>query len=101
MEKDGKFKLGKSTSYWQFYSANGKKTSEGHYENGKKQNWWLFYDDNEKINHKCQLSNNQKNGYCLMYKNEKLTSAVKYSKGERIKEWTDLNHSKKKTNYLI
>jgi len=30
-----------------------------------------------------------------MYKNEKLTSAVKYSKGERIKEWTDLKSFKK------
>ena len=30
-----------------------------------------------------------------MYKNEKLVSAVKYTKGKRIKEWTDLESFKK------
>lgn len=54
-----------------------------------------FYDENGKINHKCQLNANQKNGYCLIYSNEKLVSAVKYSKWERIKEWKDLKSFKK------
>ena len=71
---------------------------EGSYVNGKKSNWWLFYDSNEKVNHRCQLKNNQKNGFCLMYTNEKLTSAVKFSNGKKIKEWTDLASFKKENN---
>ena len=68
---------------------------EGHYIEGEKINWWLFYDSKEQINHKCQLKNNIKSGYCLMYKNNKLTSAAKFSAGKKIKEWTDLASFKK------
>ena len=75
-------------------SKNGKLHYEGQLETNQKIAFWNFYDDNEKINHKCQLSNN-KNSYYLMYKNEKLSSALKYFKGEKNKEWTDLKAFKK------
>ena len=85
----------KEINYWHYFSRTGKKEKEGHFKNGKKINWWLFYDSEEHINHKCQLKNNKKNGYCLMYRKQKLISAVKFSEGKKIKEWTDLNAFKK------
>lgn len=83
----GHYVLDQRENYWHFYDTYGKLEKEGHYHNGKKANWWLFYDENGKINHKCQLSNSKKNGYCLKYRNEKLSSAEKYSNGRKIKEW--------------
>lgn len=83
------------TDYWFFYRKNGTIEKEGHYRDGKMADWWLFYDETGVLNHKCQLSGGKKNGYCLKYMDDKLTSAVKYSKGKRIKEWHDLKSFKK------
>ena len=33
-----------------------------------------------------------------MYQNEKLTAAAKFSKGKKIKEWTDLESFQKENN---
>ncbi|MFS4454760.1 toxin-antitoxin system YwqK family antitoxin [Maribacter sp. 2304DJ31-5] len=85
----GHYAYDKREKYWYFYDENSVRTQEGHYKNGEKINWWLFYDKQGRINHKCQLNKGVKNGYCLKYKNEKLTSAEKYSDGKKIKEWTN------------
>lgn len=98
LKSEGHYKNNKRIKYWRTYRIDGSKQSEGHYDNGTKNKWWLFYDSEEKINHKCQLKNNQKNGYCLMYKNEKLVSAVKYSEGKKIKEWTDYRSFRKENS---
>ena len=95
LESAGWIKNGKKSGYWYYYHNNGKLKAEGHLKNDKKVKWWIFYDKNETINHKCQLKDGIKNGYCLMYQNEKLASAVKYSLGKKIKEWTDFKAFKK------
>ncbi len=93
--EQGHYKSNKKIGYWYFYGETGLLEMEGHYHHGKMVKWWLFYDDNGKINHKCQLQKGIKNGYCLKYKNEKLTSAQKYSNGKKIKEWYDFSSFKK------
>ncbi len=95
LKSEGHYKNGLRTKFWKLYTKTGTKESEGHFEKDKKIKWWIYYDKNGKVVHKCQLKNNQKNGYCLMYTNEKLTSAVKYALGKRIKEWTDFKSFKK------
>ncbi|WP_136465933.1 toxin-antitoxin system YwqK family antitoxin [Flagellimonas onchidii] len=94
MEK-GHFKHDQKVGYWYFYDLGGRPEMEGHYKQGKMAMWWLFYDEHGKINHKCQLQKGVKNGYCLKYKNEKLTSAEKYAKGKKVKEWFDFRSFKK------
>lgn len=86
---------GQKTGYWFFYHKNGLLEKEGHFLKGKMTNWWIFYNSNGLINHKCQLNNGKKNGYCLKYHQEKLSSAVKYSNGNKVKEWFDVNSFKK------
>lgn len=93
--EQGHYKNNVRVGYWYFYDTNGLLEMEGHYRHGKMVKWWLFYDDHGKINHKCQLQKGVKNGYCLKYKNEKLTSAQKYSNGKKIKEWYDFSSFKK------
>ncbi|TCK67440.1 hypothetical protein DFQ05_1216 [Winogradskyella wandonensis] len=95
LESAGWIIKGEKTEYWRFYHSNGKLKEEGHYKAGEKVNWWIFYDIHGKVNHKCQLKDGKKNGYCLMYKNQKLISAVKYSLGKKIKQWTDFRSFKK------
>ena len=96
------WKKGKTkTDYWFYYRKNGQLQKEGHYRNGKMVDWWLFYDENGVLNHKCQISGGKKNGYCLKYMDEKLTSAVKYTQGKRVKEWYDLKSFKRKINFPI
>lgn len=87
------------TGYWFYYRINGALAKEGHYRNGKMASWWLFYDEHGVLNHKCQLNRGKKDGYCLKYSNKKLSSAVKYTEGKRIKEWHDL-HSFRRENKL-
>ncbi len=95
ISEQGHYKNGKRENYWYFYTTNNIPTREGNFKNDKMISWWHFYDDKGVLNHKCQLENNIKNGYCLKYKNEKLTAAVKYSKGKRIKEWTSFSSFRK------
>ncbi|MFS4468592.1 toxin-antitoxin system YwqK family antitoxin [Maribacter sp. 2210JD10-5] len=91
LSEQGHYKYNKRESYWYFYDENRVRTKEGHYKNDDKVDWWIFYDKQGRINHKCQLNMGVKNGYCLKYKNEKLTSAEKYSNGKKIKEWTSFS----------
>ena len=93
--EQGHYKGNQRVGYWYFYTPEGQLQMEGHYEHGKMVMWWLFYDEHGKINHKCQLHHGIKNGYCLKYKNEKLTSAQKYSNGKKIKEWYDFRSFRK------
>lgn len=98
LSEEGHYQSSQREKYWHFYSETGKPEKEGHYKNGKMTDWWLFYDRNGKINHKCQLRNGKKNGYCLKYKNEELTSAEKYSNGEKIKEWYSFSSFRKENS---
>lgn len=95
ISEQGHYNNDKRENYWYFYNQKNVKVREGKYENGKMFNWWLFYDKKGAINHKCQLKNGKKNGYCLKYKNRKITAAVQYINGERIKEWTSFSGFKK------
>ena len=85
--EEGHYRNDQRVDYWIFYATTGKPMQEGHYRDGKMNDWWLFYDKNGKIDHKCQLTDGKKDGYCLKYQNEKLASAEKYAKGEKVKEW--------------
>ena len=87
----GFFAYDKREKYWFFYDQNRIRTKQGRYENGKEIGWWLFYDKKGRIDHKCQLKDGIEDGYCLKYKNAKMISAQKYSKGKKIKEWTDFS----------
>lgn len=87
LSEEGHYKNNRRESYWKFFTVDGKPLQAGHYQNGEMKDWWLFYDAKGKIDFKCQFQNGKKNGYCLKYKNEELASAVKYTNGERIKEW--------------
>ncbi|MGB3150194.1 MAG: hypothetical protein WBB27_05980 [Maribacter sp.] len=98
ISEQGHYVYGKRENYWYFYNKNRVRTKEGHYEKGEQVNWWLFYDLKGRINHKCQLNMGVKDGYCLKYKDEKLTSAEKYSNGEKIKEWTSFGAFKKENS---
>lgn len=98
LKAKGHYNNNKRTKFWKFYGIKGNVESEGHFNNDQRVNWWIYYDKNGNINHKCQVKDNQKNGYCLMYTNAKLTSAVKYSSGKKIKEWRDLKSFKKENN---
>lgn len=84
----GHYEYGKKEKYWYFYDEHRVRTQEGHFSDGEQVNWWLFYDNQGRVNHKCQLEKGVKNGYCLKYSDNKLTSAEKYSHGNKIKEWT-------------
>lgn len=97
--KKGHYKNNSKTGYWYFYGSNGVLEKEGHFIKGKMEHWWLFYDARGTIDHKCQLTKGVKDGYCLRYENEKLISAEKYDKGEKVNEWYDL-YSFKKDNDL-
>lgn len=79
------------TGYWYFYRKTGQLEKEGHFRKDKMTNWWIFYGINSLVNHKCQLTAGKKNGYCLKYTNNKLSAAVKYANGNKIREWHDLN----------
>ena len=89
--QQGFYSYGKKEKYWFFYDENRIRTKEGRFKENSEIGWWLFYDKQGRINHKCQLTNGIKDGYCLKYKNAKLISAEKYSKGEKIKEWTSFS----------
>lgn len=91
LSEQGFFEYDKREKYWFFYDKNRIRTEEGHYKNNARIGWWLYYDKKGRINHKCQMTNNKKDGYCLKYEEGKLISAEHYSKGEKLKEWTNLN----------
>lgn len=95
LKAKGHYNDNQKTKFWAFYNANGIIESEGHFKHNKRVLWWIYYDAYGKVIHKCQLKDNQKNGYCLMYTNEKLTSAIRYSLGKKIKEWTDFKSFKR------
>jgi len=95
ISEQGHYYNGKKEDYWYFYNKHNVCIKEGNYENGQMIKWWLFYDLKGTIAHKCQLTNGVKNGYCLKYKNKKITAAVRYSNGKRIKEWTSFSSFKK------
>ncbi len=97
--KKGHYRNNTKEGYWYFYSKNGVLEKEGHFIDGNMEHWWLFYDDRGTIDHKCQLTKGVKDGYCLRYENEKLISAEKYKKGEKVNEWYDF-YSFKKDNDL-
>ena len=96
--KEGHYKNNKPIKYWYFYRQNSTKEKEGRYKNGKKNSWWLFYSKKGIMNHKCQLKKGQKDGFCFKYYQGKLNKAVKYLKGKKIKEWTDLKSFRKENN---
>ena len=98
LQKEGHYQNNLPEKYWYFYASNGQKTKEGHFQKGKKSDWWLFYDEQGRVNHKCQLKDDVKNGYCLKYKDEKLTSAEKYTNGKKIDEWFDFRSFKRDNN---
>lgn len=96
----GHYKNDQKNGYWYSYSRGGILIEEGHYSKGEKNKWWLFYDDLGNLIHKCQLDKGIKNGYCLMYENEELTSALKYRRGKKLKEWHDFKSFKRENNLL-
>ncbi len=83
----GHYRKGQKEDYWYFYHPDGTPIKEGHFKSGLAVNWWIYYDSKGHIIHKCQLEKGVKNGYCLKYVNQKLTSAEKFSKGQKINEW--------------
>ena len=93
--EQGHYRNNLREEYWYFYTENGILEKEGHYYKGKKSNWWLFYDSNGRLDYKCQLSDGIKSGYCLQYNYGDITSASKYYKGEKLKDWYDIRSFKK------
>ncbi|WP_291866985.1 hypothetical protein [Maribacter sp.] len=95
LSEQGHYKDDKRENYWYFYSKYNVRVREGNYDDGQMINWWLFYNKKGTIAHKCQLKYGKKNGYCLKYENEKITAAVQYINGKRIKEWATFSSFKK------
>ena len=74
------------------------KEKEGHFVNGIQSKWWIFYSKKGNTYQKCQIKNNKKNGYCLLYKKHKLTKAVKFKEGVKLKEWNNLSSFAEENN---
>lgn len=98
IKQKGHFKNNLKHKYWYFYHENSNKQKEGHFKNGLQNDWWAFFDKNGVLKNKCQLRDNEKNGYCLVYKNDKLVKASKFTKGKKVKEWTDFSSFKRENN---
>jgi antitoxin component YwqK of YwqJK toxin-antitoxin module len=95
VSEKGHYTSGKRENYWYFYRTNGIRSKEGHYYNGQKTDWWLYYNEFGKLDYKCQLNIGIKNGYCLRYVKGQISSAIKYNRGKKIKEWHDLRSFKR------
>ncbi|CAM1359313.1 conserved hypothetical protein [Tenacibaculum sediminilitoris] len=90
-KKEGRFKKNIPVKYWYFYRENSSKEKEGHFVNGIRNKWWVLYSNKGNVYQKCQIKNNKKNGYCLLYEKHKLTKAIKFIKGIKLKEWNNLS----------
>lgn len=98
IKKEGRFKSNLPIKYWFFYRENSSKEKEGHFVNGIQSKWWIFYSKKGNTYQKCQIKNNKKNGYCLLYKKHKLTKAVKFKEGVKLKEWNNLSSFAEENN---
>lgn len=95
LAQKGHYRNGQRVEYWYFYAPNRVRSKEGHYSEGQKTDWWLFYDNFGRLDYKCQLNIGKKDGYCIQYNNGDISSAVKYKKGKKLKEWHDMRSFKR------